>query len=249
MKNTFFWGVWMLMPALVCAQKMQYVSNRTVDGTNKPAEAPLRQYTLQECHTMPLFGEMSKTMDQIEEEIQFLNVCDQNFNSREEASKFFADRAWDYLNDGEQDTACYRFNLAWLLNKKNAEAYWGLGVICYQKGELTTAERMLRKGVMIDSSNVGLLVDLATVDIVHFDESHDPEELKECDILLRQAQALDSTNANVYLKKALLEYHKGDFDAAWQNCHQVRTLDMSLVDFTFMAKLIAQKPDPLGIFK
>ncbi len=231
------------------AQTMQFVtSNRPADTSNKAAGAASEATTVKNIHLMPLFGETAKSGEQIEFEINFLNDCDQNFASRKEASTFFSARGWEYLDEGDLDTACYRFNLAYLLNPQNADTFWGLGVVCFQQGHLTDAERMLRKGVDIDSTNVGLLVDLATVDLIHFKESKDKWELLEADHILDRAIRLDSTFATAYLKKSVLEFHKENYDAAWANLHKTRLLDMELLDYEFMKELLAKKCDPLGIF-
>ncbi len=225
-------------------QSIQYIASHNTE----PTHSAEKQSSLKNQHLLPLFGETSKSPEQIEKEIKFLSDCDQNFDNRTAASKFFSERGWNYLQEGELDTACYRFNLAWLLDNKNADCYWGLGVVCFQKGYLTDAERILRKGIAIDSTNDDLLVDLATVDIIHFKESKDNWELQEADGLLAKAIGLDSTNATAYLKKSVLEFHKKNYDAAWLNFHKVKELNMTLLDFDFMKELIECKPDPQGLF-
>ena len=244
MKN-YFLGLLILNLSLNSqAQTAQFISTKTTDSNTTTDKSP----TIKNQHLLPLFGETTKSMQQIEMDIKFLSDCDQNFESRTEASKFFSDRGWSYLQEGQLDTACYRFNLSWLLNNKNADCYWGLGVVCFQKGYLTDAERILRKGIDIDSNNVGLLVDLATVDVIHFKESKDNWELQEADQLLGHALRLDSTNATAYLKKAVLEYHKKNYDVSWRNLHKVKELDITLLDFDFIRDLAECKPDPLGFF-
>lgn len=237
-------GIFVLIATAAQAQTMQFASTRT-DSNAKTAN---KVAAVKDIHLMPLFGETNKSMGQIEMEIKFLSDCDRDFESRTEASRFFASRGWEYLQESELDTACYRFNLAWLLDNKNADAYWGLGVVCYQKGYLTDAERLLRKGIDIDSVNVGLLVDLATVDMLSFKENKDNWELLEADQLLAKAIRIDSTNGNIYLKKAVLEYHKSDFVASWAYIHKLRTIDEALIDLDFVKELLDCKPDPMGFF-
>jgi tetratricopeptide (TPR) repeat protein len=222
---------------------IQLVSNRLVESKTATKAMPVKHQ-----HLLPLFGETTKSVEQIELEIKFLNDCDQNFDSRTEASKFFVERGWEYLKESELDTACYRFNLAYLLDNKNVEAYWGLGVVCFQQGYLTDAERLLRRGITIDSTNVGLLVDLATVDVIHYKESQENYELLEAEKLLSRALEIDYSNANTHLKKAVLEYHKGNYNRAWESIHKTRELDQNLLDFDFIAELMAKRCDPKGIF-
>lgn len=237
----------MLVPFFGVAQTMQFISsNRPADTSTKAAAEATA--VVKNMHLMPLFGETSKSIEQIEFEITFLNDCDQNFANRNEASQFFSARGWEYLQEGDLDTACYRFNLAFLLDSKNSDCYWGLGVVCYKKGHLTDAERMLRKGADMDSTNVGLLVDLATVDLIHYKEAKENWELIEAEQILNRALRLDSTYADAYLKKSVLEFHKGNYDSAWANLHKTRLLDIESLDYEFMKELLAKKCDPEGIF-
>lgn len=239
----------LLLPFCGKAQTMQFVSsNRPADTSTQVTTAVEATAVVKNLHLMPLFGETTKSMEQIEFEIQFLNDCDQNFTNRSEASQFFSARGWEYLQENDLDTACYRFNLAFLLDHKNSDCYWGLGVVCFQQGHLTDAERMLRKGADIDSTNVGLLIDLATVDLIHFKETKEKWELIEAEQILNRVIRLDTTSANAYLKKSVLEFHKGDYKAAWANLHKTRLLDIELLDYEFMKELLGKHCDPEGIF-
>ncbi|WP_229254326.1 type IV pilus biogenesis/stability protein PilW [Dyadobacter sp. NIV53] len=149
MKDSFVIWLALLLPGLGFAQENHLASALPSSDTNVASKRPLE---LKERRVLPLFGELSKTSVQIDEEIRFLSECDKSFSSRTEASSFFTARAWEYLQEGALDTACYRFNLANLLNDKNVEAYWGLGVVSYQRENWTDAKRMLSKGVNLQET-------------------------------------------------------------------------------------------------
>lgn len=200
-------------------------------------------------NTLPLFGERPKTAAQINEEIHFLNDCDRNFGSRAEASGFFADRGWDYVKDGQLDTAAYRFNLSWLLNNRNVDAYWGLGVVCYQKNQLPDAIRMLKKGLAVADTNVALLTDLATVEIKQYQEKPNSLVLADAESHLQRAVVISPTNAASYQKLSVVHYLKADYAKAWEYYHQARTLDISALDLGYLSELLAKQPDPKGVFK
>lgn len=228
------------------AQTMQFVSTaRSLDSNI----AQPRTLTLNERKVLPLFGEQRKTSEQIEEEIKFLSECDKMFSSREEASAFFTARAWEYVQEGQLDTATYRFNLSYLLNEKNVENFWGLGVICYQKNMLEDAERMMREGVSLAPDNVPLLVDLSTIELRHFGETQDMEDLNESHRLLKRAESLDSTYAQTFFNLAIAEFHRADYPKAWEALHAGRKLNFSMVDFQFVNLLREKLPDPEGFFK
>ena len=201
-----------------------------------------------DVNTLPLFGERPKTATQIDEEIHFLNDCDRNFASRSEASDFFAARGWDYVSNGQLDTAAYRFNLAWLLNTKNADVYWGLGVVSYQKNQLADAIRMLRKGSDLDNNNTVLLTDLATVEIKAYQQKPNDELLTEAEDHLQRAITINP-NALSLQKISMVSYLKADYSKAWDYLHQANVLDVSSLDLTYLGELLAKKPDPKGVFK
>ncbi|GAB3980396.1 hypothetical protein GCM10028806_47850 [Spirosoma terrae] len=198
---------------------------------------------------LPLFGERAKTAEQIDQEIHFLNDCDRNFGSRTEASDFFAARGWDYVADGQLDTAAYRFNLAWLLNNQNSDAYWGLGVVCYQKENLPDAIRMLKRGLAVSDTNTVLMTDLATVQIKYYQEKADSADLVEAEQNLQKSLAIGPASAVAYQKLSLVNFLKADYEQAWEYFHQANNLDFSVLDLTYLNDLLSKRPDPKGVFK
>lgn len=246
MKDSFVFWLALLLPALCSAQQTHLASAGPSSDTNVASKKPLE---LKERRILPLFGELSKTSEQIGEEIQFLSECDKSFSSRAEASSFFSARAWEYLQEGSLDTACYRFNLANLLNDKSVETYWGLGVVSYQRQNWVDAKRMLSRGVELQGDNVPLLVDLSTVDMKLYELTNRKEELDEAATILKHAVALDSTYALGQYNLALVHYNLDQPDEAWVHLHKGRKLDFSQINLDFIELLKAKKPDPEGFFK
>ena len=240
-------GIWLVLvvPGIVRAQS-QLVSNKQPIGEPSQEKQVL---SLSERKILPLFGELRKSSDQIKEEISFLNDCDANFGSRKEASQFFAARGWEYLQESQLDTASYRFNLAYLLNEKNVDAYWGLGVVCFQREDFNNAFRMLKKGVEIEPQNVPLMVDLSSISIKLYEESADSLKLEEVQRLLEQAAALDPSYAQTFFNLSVAEYYRGNYNEAWENLHKGRVLNFSLVNLQFVEQLSEKAPDPKGFFK
>ncbi|CAG5071659.1 hypothetical protein DYBT9623_03650 [Dyadobacter sp. CECT 9623] len=246
MKESVFVWLAVLIPVFGLAQNTQLASAAHSSDTNAAQKKPLE---LKERRVLPLFGEVSKTSEQIDEEIKFLSECDKSFSSRPEASSFFTARAWEYLQEGSLDTACYRFNLAHLLNDKNVEAYWGLGVVSYQRENWVDAKRMLSKGISLQGDNVPLLVDLSTVDLKLYAITSRKEELDEAGELLKHAMTIDSTYALGQYNLSLLHYNLNELDKAWEYLHKGRVLDLSQMNFEFVELLKAKLPDPQGFFK
>ncbi len=251
----------LVLPVLVMAQPKQLITSvrnnapvATTQAESQPtpadggANATPNEPATADINTMPLFGERAKTSEQIDQEIRFLNDCDRNFATRPEASKFFTDRGWDYVASGQLDTAAYRFNLAWLLHENNADAYWGLGVVSYQKNQLPDAIRMLKRGLTVADSNITLMADLATVQIKYHQEHNAPGILTDAETTLQRAVSI-SPSASAYQKLSLINYLKADYVNAWSYFHQARNLDLTSLDLGYLSDLIAKQPDPQGVFK
>lgn len=246
MKSYFVIWLVLFVPVVSLAQETHLASAGLSSDTNIAQKKPLE---LKDKRVLPLYGGGTKTSEQIDEEIKFLSDCDKSFSSRDEASSFFSARAWEYLQEGSLDTACYRFNLANLLNDKNVEAYWGLGVVSYQRESWVDAKRMLTKGVNISGNNVPLLVDLSTVDLKLYAITNRQEDLEEAKMLLEHAVGLDSTYALGQYNMALVQFNLNEHEKSWEHLHKGRVLDFSGINIDFVEMLKAKMPDPQGFFK
>ena len=203
----------------------------------------------QDIRYVPLFGSKQEAEVQMINLTDFLIQCDKSFKNRLDASKFFADRGWEYLNEGLLDTATYRFNLCFLLNQDNSDAFWGLGSISYQKGKYEESTKLLRKSLELSPENSILMVDIATVQLACFKENKNCDDINDALKLLERSLQLDSTNANGWLKYSIAEYQLEHYEKAWEYLHKCRLLDISFIDTTYLQELLAKQSDPLGIFK
>ena len=216
------------------AQNVQLASsaNKSVDSNGTA-----NTLTLDQRKVLPLFGEQSKTSQQIDEEIKFLSDCDKMFGDRTEAGKFFSTRAWEYLQEGQLDTASYRFNLANLLDKNSVDPYWGLGVICFQQEKLDEASSMLTRGALLAPDNVSLLVDLSTVEVRIYEVREDKAQLSQAEERLLKALKLDPTYSQAHYNMSVVEYYKDNYEKAWQYLHEGRKLDFSQLNLSFVEML------------
>lgn len=201
-------------------------------------------------HLLPLFGEFEKTDAQKTADEEFLKMCDLNFPSREKASAFFAERAWEYLSEGQQDTATYRFNLAYLLDNENSDAFWGLGVISYQNEKYDKAINLMKRGLEIDDDdNTTLIVDLSTVYIKCFTVDAEKEDLYKAFDLLEKVIKKQPESANAYMQLSLARLLNGQIDDAWEIFHKGYEIDPDNASVDILEGLLAKKDDPKGIFR
>jgi tetratricopeptide (TPR) repeat protein len=200
-------------------------------------------------YLQPIIGKNQKTDRDKLIDKQFIDMCRKNFPNLNEASKFFADRGWEYLGETELDTAMHRFSLCYLLNQENVDAYWGAGVICFQKGDYDNAKIALDKGFQIDSTNASLLVDLATVEIVGYEKNNNSESLMVAHNHLAKAIDIDPLNILAWLKRSETEYYLENYENSWDCIHSARLLDISKIDLSFVEKLNGKLKDPKGLFR
>ena len=209
-----------------------------------PADSVIREQKYQ-----PLFGEKPLGLKDQKDLNQFLTSCDDSFSSRTEAAAYFADRAWEYLGEGKLDTATFLFNYVHALNPLSVDAFWGLGVITFQRGNYPLAISLLEKGIALDSTQSALRVDLATAKLSCFQTNQPCGTAQEVEELLAKSIQQDPKNANAWMKRAQAAYYLGDIEKAWTYFHTCRELDILQLDINFSEFLLQKMPDPKGFFK
>lgn len=180
---------------------------------------------------------------------EFVASCDASFGSRAEAVAFFAERAWEYVATARLDTATQRFNLISALDPNSVDAFWGLGVISFQRGDNDLAIRLLNKGLELDSTQSMMRVDYAIVKLDCYQKGQDCGNLDEVETELKHALAQDPKNANAWMKRCQVAYYKENYELAWTYFHEARMADILQLDLNFGSLLAAKMPDPKGIFK
>jgi tetratricopeptide (TPR) repeat protein len=226
----------------IAKANLPQIKDKSIAEEAKPAEN-------QNKNILPLFGIVAKSAKEKADDAKFVEMCKKNFPNLKEASKFFADRGWEYISETELDTAMYRFNLCNLLDPQNVDAYWGIGVVCFQKGEYDQASKMLKMGMEIDSTNSSLIVDLATVELACYEKTNHAEDLNQSHEHLAKAIDIDPLNISAWLKRSETEYYLENYENAWDCIHSARLLDITKVDLLFVGKLSEKMKDPKNIFK
>ncbi len=200
---------------------------------------------------LPLFGHYEKTETQLVNDELFLSECDREFASRKEAGEFFNKMGWQYLSEGDKETATYRFNLAWLLNPENFDTYWGLGVIEFQNGNYTQAIELMDQGLALsDGKKYVFMTDLATVYIKKaLGNTHSIIESSKAKELLNNAIRIQPQYTPAFVQLTIVSLLENDLDTAWENFHKAYELNPAELSREVLAELLARKEDPKGIFK
>lgn len=207
------------------------------------------QQNVQSKLVLPMFGNQPKTEAEQKKDEKFLTSCDKNFVNRQEASQFFMERGWEYYNEGQVDTAMYRFNLAWLLNSNNKDTYWAFGLVSSVRGDDKEAIGLYERALVLDSKNSLLLADIGSSYIMLYNAKPKRKTLKKANSYLNQAITLDPENAYALSRLAVINFHEKKYADAWANLHKSRELNLGIIDYAFITQLVDKMPDPMGFFK
>jgi Tfp pilus assembly protein PilF len=213
------------------------------------ASTAFSQQTAVSPKVLPMFGQQAKTDAQQRADEKFLTSCDKSFESRSEASNFFMDRGWEFFNAGQTDTAVYRFNLAWLLNPDNYNAYWGFGLVEHSKGNPKEALSMFERALKYQPNNSLLLSDMGASQLYLYLQDKKKKNLKLAEKTLLQALQSDQENAFAMSNLAQVYYYNKKYAQAWDYLHRGRERNMMSLDYDFLSQLMEQMPDPKGMFR
>ena len=172
-----------------------------------------------------------------------------SFASREEASAFLSTKGYEYLAEGQPDTAVYRLNLAWLLNPRNAAVYRGLGVVASSGPNPNVAVNLLAQGLALAPTDPLMLADLGSAHLLRFEQTHKKKDLAAGLAFLQRATAADPANASAWQQLARAHALGQQYPLAWEALHKGRALSMASLDYDLVAELLAHQPDPQGMFK
>lgn len=243
LRPLFFLGALALLAATP-AQAQRRTRATNPDGSLVATAGPGRP-----ARFVPLFGGLSPAQATQLLGAARLKAIAASFASTAEASQFFTGKGYDYLRENQPDTAAYRFNLAWLLDPKNAEAYRGLGIVASAQPTPDAAIALLTQGLALAPTSSLLLSDLGTSYLLRYGQTKKKKDLTAGFDLLRRATAADSTNAPAWQQLARAHYYQEQYPEAWAAVHRGQTQSVTSLDFGLIGDLLTKLPDPQGIFK
>jgi tetratricopeptide (TPR) repeat protein len=111
---------------------------------------------------LPKYGGLPETAIEKEINAKFISGMDEDYHGdRKKASMDMAMRGWQYLAAGDLDDAMRRFNQAWLLNKKNGTALWGMAAIESSAGKFDDSLKLFTEAEKFVGSEINFSVDYA----------------------------------------------------------------------------------------
>jgi Tfp pilus assembly protein PilF len=199
----------------------------------------------------PLYGGLNAAQAQLAVGTAVLADVDRSFPSRPEASKFFSNKGFEYLQENQADTATVRFNLAWVLDPKNPDPYRGLAVLLSRRPDAPqeAVQALVLQGLAVAPNNGALLTDAANLTLARYEQTKKKKDLQQAGDYSQRALLADSTNANAWQTQARIHYYQEKYAEAWQDVRKGQGLSLTSLDFQFLSELMAKMPDPEGKFK
>ncbi|TXI78195.1 MAG: tetratricopeptide repeat protein [Flavobacteriales bacterium] len=211
-----------------------------------------REWLIQSFRDMrlaPAFGERTKNAEQLASDSAFIAQMLAVDPDAHACAEHLIGLGFEQLRQGNMVHAMYRFNHAYLMEPQNPAIRRGYGAFFVALDRPEEAMAEYQKGLQQDSSNVALLLDLATVQLGFFQDHHaeDPERSER---LLRQASAnLDRLlrhhpgNGGALYRTAVCRMFTDDCAGAWANYRQCREAGAEVED-GFERTLRARCPTP-----
>jgi Tfp pilus assembly protein PilF len=199
----------------------------------------------------PLYGGLTPAQAQQIVGPAVLADVDRSFPSRPEASKFFSNKGFEYLQENQADTATVRFNLAWVLDPKNPDTYRGLAVLLSRRPDAPSeaVQALVLQGLAVAPANPLLLTDVANITLGRYEQTKKKKDLQQASDYTQRALLADSTNANAWQTQARIHYYQENYAEAWKDVRKGQSLSLTSLDFQFLTELMAKLPDPEGKFK
>ncbi len=145
-----------------------------------------------------MYGEVKKCPEQIEIDNAFFADCDKQFENRKSAAEYYIQSAWNSFYKNDDVTSMKRFNQAWLLDKKNADVYWGFGNLLGKKGEYEKSIKFFDLSKQLNPNNAKFYVSSSTSYGQIFFKTKDQKFLDKAIEDLKKSISLDNSNAQTY---------------------------------------------------
>ena len=166
----------------------------------------------------PEYGNVERTEKQIESDKKFRkDILDHYKGDTLAASKKMSDLGFTYLYEkGDFMTAMRRFNQAYMLNSKNANAYYGFGTIYFNLGAMDKAREQFDKGLEIDPEHSAMLTDYGTTYLGDYYNSIEKgvkdsnEFLERANSYLEKSYEINKKDSNTIYKLSIIKMYLGE---------------------------------------
>jgi tetratricopeptide (TPR) repeat protein len=118
----------------------------------------------QNVNLLPKFGGGVKTESQKKLDDEFLKGIDAEYKGdKDKASREIAAGGWEFLQNGNLDAAMVRFNQSWLVNSKNGNSLWGMGIVLASAGKFEDSLKIMKEAEVLMAGDEIFAVDQAKI--------------------------------------------------------------------------------------
>jgi len=195
---------------------------------------------------LPKYGGLSETDWQKAADATFISGMEEDYHGDlKKASMDMAMRGWQYLAAGDLDDAMRRFNQAWLLNKKNGIALWGMAAITASSGKYDDSLKLFAEAEKFVGSEINFSVDYArTVGLAGVERKDDALLKDAFDRFERIYQEAPQHTKNLQ-NWAMTLFGIGRYSEAWEKVKLAEaTPNKNQLDPSFLAALQSRMPRP-----
>lgn len=200
----------------------------------------------QDVNLLPKYGLQKKTEAQQAADAQFLASIDSAFNGdRKKAAAEASRRGWLAYRQGDAAQAMRRFNQAWLLDKTNGAAIWGMATIMSDRQEIAAAQTLFAEAQTLIGPDIDFAVDHARFISMVAARTRNTEMLK--DAMARFARNHEQAPQHTLNLQnwAIAFFSIGDFAEAWRKIKLAQaTPRHAELDPRFIAALQSKMPRP-----
>lgn len=201
----------------------------------------------QDVSKLPLYGGFPKTPEMQQADQQLIREMLQTAGTKEDAVELAVRQGWQHLQRGESASAIQRFNQAYLIDAKNANVYWGLGVAVSQQGDFEESLRLFNQAYLLAPRNVRLVADIGLARTRYALKKSDTigvrmKRLEAALLWFDSAERIDASYPLIYANRAITLTLLSRYKEAWENVDKAESLRKGSVDSNLLAMLNNEAP-------
>lgn len=154
-------------------------------------------------------------------------------------------RGWQYLAGGDFDDAMRRFNQAWLLDKKNGTALWGMAALTANSEKYDDSLKLFAEGEKYVGGQINFSVDYARTIGMAGVKQKDDALLKDAFVRFESIYRKAPQHTKNLQNWAMTLFAVGKYAEAWEKVKLAEaTSTKNQLDPSFLAALQSGMPRP-----
>ncbi|MEW5891796.1 MAG: hypothetical protein AB1697_01430 [Pseudomonadota bacterium] len=211
------------------------------------AIAPLGNIAFAESiNLLPKYGMQPKNEAQKAVDEKFIASIDNYYKGdRKKAAQDISTKGWQFLRQGSTSDAMRRFNQAWLLDKGNGYAIWGMAAIQASAGKFDESLKLFQEAEGLVGDDIDLAVDHARAIGMAGAQSRNDALLKDAFSRFSNIHNRSPQHTLNLQNWAITLFYVGNYAEAWKKIQLAEvTPRRADLDPSFIAALQNKMPRP-----